>query len=309
MGSWLARRVFNRKNLLLVTWIAAALTVLNTVLAWVPSTPPWVSAAGFLAFSVFLVCLTTYEAYARRSAEVKLAECRGKNESLHETYRACCDSLGKRKAVSGRLHGLAHDMRDHLARVLLPSIENTAFWHAGASVSWDTSQAVFARVMDDIATVFLQLTGRPCGVCLKLFAQDPASKADMLFTWCRDRESARRRGQDNGKGFFPVAGNAAFHYIMNSEENYFLSNNLQEHQGYFNNHRSDWDRHYRAALVLPVQRRGLPDEPAGYNDLIGFLCVDSIHTDVFEEPEMVELCACIVDNMYWPLRCLQSLRQ
>ena len=293
--------------------IGSLCTIAMTIAALAGSLAPWVFAIGFVAFSVTLIGLVLYTTGARRTAELKLEHSRGDSRVLEEGKRsleehirglearleAGSKAFGSHRLAFGDIHRMVHELRDYL-------------YEADVS-DWDGEERrrelyrVAVGILGDVSAMMTRLTGRTCATCVKLFVDPPdASNEDgTLITFCRDRESARTRGQRDRQETFQVSENHDFSRIVHSDENFFTSNDLSGHEGYYNE-RPDWRSRYLSALVLPIQRSNIGDEPERFHDILGFLCVDAKETQVFDESFSVELLAPISDSMYWPLHLMHQ---
>lgn len=282
-----------------VSVVGGAIAIISSLIGWIGITPKWVFAVAFIFLAIALIALAAYETAMRRSAEGNLKSCNAQQEAVEKERRQYRDKLASYSGIFDAMHSVVHDLRDFMVRA------EVADW---ATEARDMAiYHVFVGVMDDVGRVYSTLTGRRCSACVKLFTdqQDPQGNK-KLVTYCRDRYSSKERGRQDGREFFTVAGNTDFHYIINGDENWFVSNDLCEHDGYINQ-RANWERRYRSAVVLPIQRTNTNGEPADFLDILGFLCIDSTCTGVFDEDTCVRVGGCIADNLYWPLHQHQRL--
>jgi hypothetical protein len=296
------RTLVARSTLLAVSTIASVCTIANTAIYLMGVTNPWVLASAFWFFAVSLVGFLAYEVHMRRSVEVdlkgNLQAATQQRDGLARQFEDCRAELERYTESLGLFHEAAHELRDHLF------VAEAEKW-----TDQDRQKDLFHRltaVLDELVRVFCVLTQQECAACVKLFSEDTDSEGGrLLITFCRDRQSKRKRGQNDGQERFSIDKNHDFLYIINSDKNYFCSNDLVNHEGYFNE-RPDFDKRYRSAIVVPVQRSTVNGEPADFHDILGFLCVDSLKTNVFNEMESVKLLGAVADTMYWPLHLLQK---
>jgi hypothetical protein len=125
----------------------------------------------------------------------------------------------------------------------------------------------------------------------------------VVETFCRhdrhdDPPGMRSEGADR------VIENTDFRMIFDQEtsKTYFFCNNIPELRDYQNSHMTDGDREslpYRAAIVWPIQRARRPGQGDDQRyDIWGFLCLDTMAVDVFDEDVDVPLGAAYADTLY-----------
>lgn len=292
-------RLINREFAQWVSIVGSVVAIISSFVGWVGATPKWAFAIAFIFLAIAVVALAAYEAAMRRTAEGDLKSCsaeRQRAEKECELYRKTAD---QHIDALGAMHSVVHDLRDFMVKAEVSGwnngVRNTEIYHT------------FVGVMDDVARIYSTLTGRACSACIKLFTEEKdANHNEKLVTYCRDRASAKVRGRNDGSESFTVAGNSDFHYIINGDENWFVSNDLREHDGYINE-RSNWMRRYVSTVVLPIQRTNTAGEPDDLLDILGFLCVDSKVANTFDEETSVTVGGCIADSLYWPLHQHQRL--
>lgn len=121
---------------------------------------------------------------------------------------------------------------------------------------------------NDLAKIFSDYTGNICHACLKKY--DPGTS--MVETMVRDDPVGPYPRYDHAPLEYPVNDNTALFTIVNLNEEFYCSNDLNAEENY-NNHNKDWPKYYDATLVIPFPpSRGTQD-----SDTRGFLCIDNFN--------------------------------
>ncbi|SEB44336.1 hypothetical protein SAMN04489727_1793 [Amycolatopsis tolypomycina] len=165
-----------------------------------------------------------------------------------------------------------------------------------AEASWnhlrgDTSPEAFRLHLQEslryFSEAFTLITGVTCRSSIKLVAAPNGPTGDLtVSTLCRDHNSPEPSNRPDR-----ISDNTDFKHIFLHNEPKFFCNDLVAaiSKGYRNSH---WDEKtieagefdYRSTIVWPIGRAG--DVSTGHKsdlEIIGFLCVDSLETEVFHQ--------------------------
>ncbi len=148
------------------------------------------------------------------------------------------------------------------------------------------------KILDVFRDIFNVVKEQEFSTCIKNFCDQ-----SVLQTICRDSVNEAKRGNDDDTRRSPVNDNTDFMQLMHGTKPYFFCNDLVERSraGQYDNDNPHWADHYRSTIVWPIRCKTFGQEKF---ELFGFLCVDSMATDVFNEETDVELGACVADMIY-----------
>lgn len=187
-----------------------------------------------------------------------------------------------------RFHALFHFGRDKSAEIfrLLASNRGLSPLRAGEAKAIIVQH--LSDVVEETKRIFEEITRSPCDVTLKLVyppntvgrggSSRTAQISDLrVRDLIRDAVSRRDRGLN---GDYQCILNSAYNNILQQKgpNYYYMSNNLRKEDPPFANPRTDWNQHYNACLVVPVQigPSGIPNPQASaVRHIVGFLCVDN----------------------------------
>lgn len=180
----------------------------------------------------------------------------------------------------------------------------------------ETICSCLVDVCSSLSKVFSDITNHPCAVCIKIIHKSP--EGDLLVkTLCRDSSHISRDFPELSRISHRIIDNTDFKEILNNIGNpnkqYFFSNNLP---GLFNYENSSfavhggrlpdnttpkqrsilWKLPYRSSVIVPICPN-LSEEWVKEN-IIGFLCVDSPETNVFNEKIDKHILMGIADPVY-----------
>ncbi len=138
-----------------------------------------------------------------------------------------------------------------------------------------------------LAEMYGIATSAPCRVTLKVVYQPPRRPDRRDFavkTVCR---SSGEAGGQSPSGIDWINDNTDFRKIFTGGQPLFFCNDLPSEPGYRNSHLTDemvaaGTYPYLATIVWPVRGRGDRVSQVDRWDVIGFLCVDSTRSDVFD---------------------------
>jgi hypothetical protein len=197
-------------------------------------------------------------------------------------------------AQATHLHQVFHRLRDAAALKVLHGSDNL-----------DHFLSVFGYATDEIAQCFTGMTGKVCRVSVKQVI-DQGNGEPAVVDLSRSGTTPVRKTPD------PIEDNTDFKELMVGTRSYFLCNDitqLKAQGGYENSHTAEGRAlPYNSTLVWPV-RKTLDQPPqvggleavSDWQDIIAYLCVDSLETDLFVESD-IWVGAAIADAMYSVLR-------
>ena len=198
-------------------------------------------------------------------------------------------------------HGAEHLIRDAQAGIL----------NANASVK--ETIPIVRKALTEVARTFTLITGSPCRACIKEVhypeAATVAVGADNLrqltiSTLCRDNAGGPPTPSDEHSHF--VSENTDFELLFMKRWKYrwYHSNDLENENPYKNsNWTDDAPRDYRSTCVWPIQKTDDTDD--NRHDTLGFLCVDSLDTDIFDSRFDFHIGATIADSLYPLMRLMR----
>jgi hypothetical protein len=171
-------------------------------------------------------------------------------------------------------------------------------------------------VLTATAEAFTVITGERVRACIKEvhFPNDVAVPVRNAETVRELRISTMQRDQATGPkawdstNFF-VDQNTAFEILFLESERFrwFWSNDLEQYasrQVYKNTSWQEGRKDYLACCVWPIQKQDESNEAC--HDVLGFLCVDSMATNVFHDHFDFHLGAGIADAMYPLLKLMHQ---
>ena len=168
-----------------------------------------------------------------------------------------------------------------------------------------TYREKLSGILDNLCETLNSFTDRPISACIKLNCfssengcEDISQENVELITFCRSHNSVTDRGnyeRCNKKIF--LNDNTDFKEIIsdNNNKDYFYQTNLLDYDDKlksvelaYKNTNTDWARYYKSTIVVPIRIEFNTlyhiKKDTSYH-IIGFLCVDSEHTDAFTEKQ------------------------
>ena len=152
-------------------------------------------------------------------------------------------------------------------------------------------------ITTNMASAFTILTKTTCAVTIK---QHEGGYVKTLF---RDAGSYRKRKthdfEDGKVRTYNIKDNTAFRLIANKQRQVYCCDALaiERNNGNYDNVHSDFDRHYDATLVVPIESRPHKTYQKHEYNLIGFLCIDNLGGG-FDNDESIELLSSYGDLLY-----------
>ena len=185
-----------------------------------------------------------------------------------------------------------------------------------ADDSTDSQIRVLVKSLESMNLAFSAITGVPCRMCVKeLIAGSDAPEEITLNTgsderWLSVRTWYRHDGHTDPvkDAPSPLYKNTDFARVLDQTAGMrcFFSNDLDNETGYRNEHRDgavgphQYD--YNSTIVWPIQRK----RSDGTVLLIGYLCVDSLQTNVFQYNNDFYLGAAYADSLYTVLTLMND---
>lgn len=189
-----------------------------------------------------------------------------------------------------------------------------------AAASWtilegDRSEEAFLLHLKEslgfLAEAFMIITGNPCRASIKMTSAEVVGDSQNkdvdveVVTICRSSQEVEQPHLERDR----IGNNTDFKQIFVENSEYFYCNDLpaQLKLGYQNSH---WDEKtiqsgaftYRATIVWPIAHsKKSPNQAADRREIIGFLCVDTPATNVFNEVYDVALGAAFAQALHLTL--------
>jgi hypothetical protein len=141
----------------------------------------------------------------------------------------------------------------------------------------DMTQDYVAVVISRAKSIFDELTGDECAVCVKRLGLNEDGAFPELPTvvkTIRDPASQLRRSVDNNEKI-DIRENTAFDFIMDrkNKKDFYFNNALFRSylEGVYQNSRNTWQNHYNATAVCAIRNPSKDYD----NEVLGFLCIDN----------------------------------
>lgn len=251
---------------------------------------------------VLMLSLVGFAIYLSIQRERGLAALGGKDSQIQrqkQNVLALKERLTKQKAFSASyvtLHKIFHDLRDAL--IELAEIEDDA----AKDHEVDRLFLVFMqKATDNLQRIFDATADEKSRVCIKQLIDDGKN----VKTLCRDAGCSAEHSEEP----VPVEANTDFLLVSQrapGHKRFFFCNDLMGLGCYQNSH-PDWKSKYLSAIVWPIRGPKL-GSPGNY-DVAGFLCVDSMQTNVFDPVVSVEIGAAVADMLYILLVEVDSIKE
>jgi hypothetical protein len=159
---------------------------------------------------------------------------------------------------------------------------------------------------DNLRFLFSQKNMCECSVSIKVPVEGAVTADTSVKNLCRDTENKKIRDNANYEIInHTIIGNTAFRKVVNNvlRKNkkgfYYLNNNIPETKDYDNTSREAYhngELPYKSEIVVPI----IPlyvDQDQLY-DLIGFLCIDCVSKEKFDEKYDPPLIEGVADGIY-----------
>lgn len=223
--------------------------------------------------------------------------------------------LLRTEQVTQNMHNLSHNVRDVYFDVM--------HYHKKATLTEDllarTYKTELRDILDSLCAMMTAYTGRDVSACIKLIAYNDSEDvfdkdSATLVTFSRSSNSKSNRGdyespstpirlKDN-TDFYNVVdeGNSKIHFYQENLPEYAAE--LKKMHLEYRNTNKKWEDFYRATIVVPIRIKHSKLYHLRNNNtyhILGFLCVDSMHTDAFtkqQETFNVDLMYAFADVIY-----------
>ncbi len=261
-----------------LTVISAAVTIFVAVRSWYPEASPDAKPAILFLFLIsggLIVALVTVNAVYARKAR-----------------------YGRAIPTLNQIHG-------DLIRLASKS-------QSGSGVPVSEIRATCQHTVDHLSDLFSSITGRRCGVCVKVVtAEEHESQFSVKNVLAVPQLSRPQRRSIHEKIDHWLAKNTDFEALFADQRRYFFSNWLPGFDGYKNSsfaayreppsrgkfpllgtmsRHLKWTLPYRSTIVCAIRAKPVaPDDEDATQDLIGYLCVDSRRSRTFSEDDDVEV--------------------
>jgi hypothetical protein len=193
------------------------------------------------------------------------------------------------------LHRAQHVMRD--ASVSLDR---------GASA--DEIYRMLQSVLTSTAGMFTLVTGAQCRACIKqvhasgekVTATDADALRSLEVSTLKRDEVTGDQASDSSRAFVDRNTDFELLFLHPEKHRWFFANDLEDYARTHSYRNSSWDgdapRDYHSTCVWPIQKRD--DTNQRNHDIVGFLCVDSLETNIFDERFDFDAGACVADSLY-----------
>ena len=212
-------------------------------------------------------------------------------------------SSARLKVTSFNYHKLTHNCRD----IYFDTMHNHKTKKENITTLTEGIKQNCSVILDNLCELMNDYTGQEVNACIKLVSyinddEDVVSEnmQDItLSTLCRSHNSSTERGNYEEKRPIKLVDNTDFLDIIDnvngSTKNYFYKGNLKEYdqqlknagKSYCNTH-LNWERFYIGTIVVPIQiqfRRLYYTQKNNACHVIGFLCVDSLSPNAFDDKQ------------------------
>jgi len=177
-------------------------------------------------------------------------------------------------------------------------------------------------VCSQLREIFFQKTKHKCSICIKVITDSEATAGTTVVTLARDskaHEDKKRQNVDKRMDVLhPIDRNTCFRNIFNylgeKKGRAYFNNDLPAEGGYentsFNIHgdvedglvteerRKKWTLPYRSEIVVPICPLNHLPNANERKLLYGFLCLDSVEPNVFNERYDIEILRGIADDLF-----------
>lgn len=155
-------------------------------------------------------------------------------------------------------------------------------------------------MLDDLCNVMNSYTEQKISACIKLISYPKEEEVidkdnATLVTFCRSSKSdfGRSDYEKQSQSEIFIKDNTDFFEIIDDNKRYFYQGNLEKYDEKlkevglkYRNSNDFWYKYYKGTIVVPIKiefdKLYHQKENNAYH-IIGFLCVDSLSTDAFEE--------------------------
>lgn len=172
-------------------------------------------------------------------------------------------------------------------------------------VGEEQTMAALIFTCNQLKIIFDSLTKTHCSISIKVSTASQITADTTVLNLCRDKDSISRDTEAYKKVAHFVFGNTCFNMILNhiskkkKAKLFYMNNDIPDTKDYQNTSKElyrDEKLPYNSEIVVPI----LPIE--NDNDkvfsLIGFICVDSVQKNAFEEKYHLAILRGVADGIY-----------
>jgi len=160
-------------------------------------------------------------------------------------------------------------------------------------------ELVLKGICQRISGIFSRIINRNCMVTLKIVTKDDEDDKFYAHTYVRSQELCQRDSHGRIKFVVGTGENTGFDQAIAKRPDglpsHFFSPDLRTHEGGYSNQRQHYDLYYRSTIVVPVR---VNDENKGYDEMIGFLCVDTMSINRLNNSNHLFLLSALASQMY-----------
>lgn len=207
--------------------------------------------------------------------------------------------MGTKKVITSNFFSLTRNFRNSYFDIL--SYYKTK--KLTVELLTEKIEDILLKSLDDICKIFKELTYQDISACIKYIDSvkevDRETATIKTFVRSSSTDSKRSENDNNNPNPIFIKDNTDFYSILspNSEnkKSYFYQRNLlqyakdeERHGNTYNNSTKNWEKYYKSTFVVPISianKRLFFNSKKHCYDVIGFLCLDSLSTDVFLERE------------------------
>ena len=164
----------------------------------------------------------------------------------------------------------------------------------------DAESAVLRAVCQRIAKIYTLAIGRPCVVTIKLVRIEGAAIFAQTYVRSEDRSLRDKSGTkyfNLGTGENSSLDTAVL-LSGSALPCHYFSADLTKEKNYCNQ-RQHYDIYYKSVLLVPIRGEDDADQPASSEqDLVGFLCVDTMSTNRLNDSYHLYMLAALSHQMY-----------
>lgn len=254
------------------------------------NTIPWLSLIKTNGFPFYSICVTCFAA----AMTIKVFR-----------YRKV--QMKTRHVLSEAYYKFLHDVRNRISYFrVLEEKEDLSVRLLTEVMKQDCEAA-----LNGLCSMYKVLSGREVSACIKLVNYDRSNNNERyVVTFARSSNSSNdRKVNDEIRTKDVITKNTDFDIIINQNKAYFYQQDLLKYKKELNkvgkeydNTTLNWENLYRSTVVAPIRiskTRASIDNKEKQVDaqesgiayyILGFLCVDSMYTDVFVKSEEKYYC-------------------
>ncbi len=226
-------------------------------------------------FGFLLITLVIYGRYSKRERVFRnqrayLSEVISRTHKISSNYhKDLFDNFREQAVIAESEVSCFSSAEIHRYEVMCKSVANNIresllSYFKSLSIDLDGELSVSIKLIVD--SEYLQT----------LFNKDPVKSAKIglqkkwIITFARDQTTLDEGSREVGERIYSIDSNTAYQFLFNSTDQCYCCDNLLSQNGYMNEN-TNWNRHYNAAIVVPIRYTPTSGSPISY----GFLTVDA----------------------------------